>query len=64
MERRSYGRNKDTRKNENRDITKLSKGKIPVSNKWVFTIKYKANEIIDQYKTRLVAKGVYTTLWN
>ncbi|GKA43886.1 reverse transcriptase, RNA-dependent DNA polymerase [Tanacetum coccineum] len=38
-------------------ITELPPNKIPISCKWVFRIKCKANGTIDRYKVRLVAKG-------
>ena len=38
-------------------ITELPFGRIPISCKWIFQIKYKANGDIDKYKVILVAKG-------
>ena len=35
--------------------------KKSVSCKWVYTVKYKANETLERYKTRLVAKGYTQT---
>ena len=32
-----------------------------MSCKWVYTVKYKANETLERYKTRLVAKGYTQT---
>ena len=39
----------------------LPKGKKIVDCKWIFTIKYKADETIERYKARLVAKGFTQT---
>ena len=36
--------------------------KRPVRHKWVYTIKYKADETLERCKTRLVAKG-YRDWW-
>ena len=43
-------------KNETGDMVELPKGKKTVGCKWIFTIKYKADETIQGYKARLVAK--------
>lgn len=56
MERNYYGRNNNTRKNKTQDVTDLPKRKIPFDCKWIFTIKYKANETIERYKTHVAAK--------
>ncbi|KAL6347262.1 hypothetical protein AAG906_013698 [Vitis piasezkii] len=37
-------------------MVELPKGKKTVGCKWIFTIKYKADETIQRYKARLVAK--------
>lgn len=43
--------------NDTWDIVKLPKGKKPISCKWVFKIKRRADGSIERYKARLVAKG-------
>ncbi|CAN6557534.1 unnamed protein product [Malus baccata var. baccata] len=48
-------------KNDTWEVTNLPKGKKPVGCRWVFTIKYKADESVDRYKARLVAKGYTQT---
>lgn len=48
-------------KNETWDVIKLPKGKVPLGCIWIFTIKYKADGIIEQYKARLVTKGFTQT---
>ena len=52
---------KSLQKNSNWKVVELPKGKKPVGCRWVFTIKYKANGTIEQFKTRLVAKGYTQT---
>ena len=42
-------------------LVDLLAGKKSVSCKWVYTVKYKANETLERYKTRLVAKGYTQT---
>jgi len=47
------------------NVVDLSREKKKAEWKWVFTIKWKANENLDRYKTRLVSKGftgIYDTL--
>ncbi|KAL4038503.1 hypothetical protein IC575_002124 [Cucumis melo] len=48
-------------KNNTWEICALPKGHKPVGCKWVFTLKYKADETLDRHKTRLVAKGFTQT---
>jgi hypothetical protein len=42
-------------------MVELPQAKKAIECQWVFTAKYKSDEIVDKYKTRLVAKG-YTGL--
>ena len=44
-------------KNKTWRITELPHGKRPVGCKWLFTIKYNADDSIERLKARLVAKG-------
>lgn len=39
------------------DVVNLPQGKKPVGCKWVFTVKYKANGIIERYNVPLVVRG-------
>ncbi|RVX18212.1 Retrovirus-related Pol polyprotein from transposon RE1 [Vitis vinifera] len=39
----------------------LPRGKKPVGCKWIFTVKYKADDTVERYKARLVAKGFTQT---
>jgi hypothetical protein len=43
------------------DLVEVPKGRKPISYKWVFQIKHKANGGVDHYKVRLVAKGFFQT---
>ncbi|RVW83133.1 F-actin-capping protein subunit alpha [Vitis vinifera] len=43
-------------KNNTWEVANLPKGKNTVGCKWVFTIKYKSDDTIERYKSRLVAK--------
>ncbi|KAM2117663.1 hypothetical protein ACFXTH_009895 [Malus domestica] len=47
---------KSLKKNANREIMDLLAGKKPVGYKWVYTVKYKVDGIMDRFKARLVAK--------
>ncbi|RVX14584.1 Retrovirus-related Pol polyprotein from transposon TNT 1-94 [Vitis vinifera] len=44
-------------KNGTWTITDLPVGKRPVGCKWIFTIKYKADGLVERFKARLVARG-------
>jgi hypothetical protein len=48
-------------KNETWELLKLLRRRITISNKWVFQINRKVNSEVDQYHTRLVAKGFSQT---
>uniref|UniRef100_A0A7N2LTQ0 Reverse transcriptase Ty1/copia-type domain-containing protein n=1 Tax=Quercus lobata TaxID=97700 RepID=A0A7N2LTQ0_QUELO len=50
---------KSLQKNSTWKVVELPEGKKPVGCRWVFTVKYKADETIERFKARLVAK-VYT----
>ena len=39
------------------DLVSLPRGKIPLGCKWVFTVKYKVDGLVEKYKARLVANG-------
>lgn len=44
-------------KNKTWIMCNLPKGRKPITGKWVFKLKYKANGEIDKYKARFVARG-------
>lgn len=48
-------------KNGNWEMVELPRGKKTVGCKWVFTIKYKIDGSLKQYKANLVAKGYTQT---
>nr|GFB63307.1 putative copia-type protein [Tanacetum cinerariifolium] len=48
-------------RNETWDKCILPQGKKPVGCRWIFTIKYKPDGIVERYKARLVAKGYTET---
>jgi hypothetical protein len=52
---------KSLQKNSTWEVGDLPEGKKPVGCRWVFTIKYKADGMIERYKARLVAKGYTQT---
>ena len=43
--------------NQTWTLTSLPTGKKPIGCKWVYKIKYKADDLVEMYKARLVAKG-------
>ncbi|CAN0919103.1 Retrovirus-related Pol polyprotein from transposon RE1, partial [Linum grandiflorum] len=47
--------------NETWAVTDLPPGKRSIGNKWVYKVKYKADESVDRYKAHLVARG-YTQI--
>ena len=48
-------------KNKTWDFVDVSAGKKSMECKWVYTVKYRANESLERYKVRLVAKGYTQT---
>ena len=42
-------------------MTEVPEGKQPVGCKWIFNVKYKADNTVDHYKIRLIAKGFTQT---
>ena len=62
METGYHGGNGSPEINRTWDLVQNPKEKIPVESKWVFTIKYKVDRLIERYKVRLVAKG-YTQIY-
>ena len=54
---------KTLEKNDTWEVMELPEGKKEVGNKQVFTMKYKFDESVDRYKTRLVAQG-FTQIQN
>ena len=48
-------------KNKTWNLVPLPQGKKVVGCRWVFTLKHKADGLIDRYKARLVAKGYTQT---
>ena len=47
--------------NDTWEIVDLPKGKTPVSNRWVFTLKSKPDGSLERHKARLVAQGYTQT---
>ncbi|KAA0055467.1 Cysteine-rich RLK (receptor-like protein kinase) 8 [Cucumis melo var. makuwa] len=48
---------KTLKKNKTWEIFAIPKGHKTVGCKWVFSLKYKADGMLDRHKARLVAKG-------
>ncbi|RDX75632.1 hypothetical protein CR513_44461, partial [Mucuna pruriens] len=48
-------------KNKTWKLVSLPAGKKPVGCKWVYTVKYKVDGLIERYKARLVAKDYFET---
>ena len=48
-------------KNQTWELVDLPPGKKPVGCRWIYTIKYKADDSIERYKARLVVKGYTQT---
>ncbi|GKD06704.1 retrovirus-related pol polyprotein from transposon TNT 1-94 [Tanacetum coccineum] len=46
------------------EFTELPTGHKPITSKWVFKIKYKANGTLDKYKARLVERGYNQKEWH
>ena len=44
-------------KNRTWEVMTLPREKKPVGCKWVFIVKYKADDIVERYKAHLVVKG-------
>ena len=43
------------------EIAQLPSGKCPIECHWVYTIKYKSDGFVEQFKAQLVAKGYTQT---
>ena len=52
---------KSLQKNETWQLVECPPGKKPVGCRWIYTVKYKADGIIERFKARLVAKGYTQT---
>jgi hypothetical protein len=52
---------KALKKNGTWELVTLPNEKKPVGCKWVFTVKHKADGMVERYKARLVAKGYTQT---
>nr|GEX41132.1 putative ribonuclease H-like domain-containing protein [Tanacetum cinerariifolium] len=61
MEKSNGRRNGSSHKKQHMGKCVLPPGKKTVGYRWVFTIKYKPDGIIERYKVRLVAKGYTQT---
>lgn len=48
-------------KNETWEVMNLPRGKKPMGCKWVFTVKYRANGLMERYKAHLITKGFTQT---
>ncbi|RVW68794.1 Retrovirus-related Pol polyprotein from transposon RE1 [Vitis vinifera] len=52
---------KSLQKNETWELVECPLGKKPVGCRWIYTVKYKADGIIERFKARLLAKGYTQT---
>ncbi|RVW42190.1 Retrovirus-related Pol polyprotein from transposon RE1 [Vitis vinifera] len=52
---------KSLQKNETWELVECPPGKKPVECRWIYTVKYKADDSIERFKARLVAKGYTQT---
>ena len=50
-------------KNHTWELVPLPHGKKTVGCRWVYTVKHHPDWSIEQYKARLVVKGVYPEIW-
>ena len=44
-------------KNETWELIELPENKVPIGSKWLYKTKFNADDSIDKYKAKLVAKG-------
>ena len=51
-------------KNGTWEIVERLGDKRPMGCRWIYTLKYKSDDTLDQYKARVVAKRIHPNLWN